>query len=164
MKKHIVVLIVLAFLIIGVSANGNMMTLDTVEGTARLKEQVSKLSRGMTMTEVIHLIGNPTFDKGSGRYIPVYLFVGGETLTLDVGADNQLIAARNKDGFDLLTTEYAAKVANVSIIVENKQMITSNPVVTINNRTYIPLREVCNFIGYNVNWDGESGVISLTGK
>lgn len=166
MRKYVTVLsiVVLLLLSLGGTVKEDVMALDTNAGAIILKEKVSKLSRGMTNTEVIQLIGEPLFDRGFGRYIPTYLFADGETLTLDFGVDNRLIAARNKDGFDLLATEYTAKVADFSVLIDNEQVTTSNPVVTINNKAYIPVKEVEEQLGIEVEWNEEEKAVKIMRK
>ena len=130
-----------------------------------MKEQVSKLSRGMTISEVEQRIGEPTHNMGFGRYIPVYVFSGGESLTLDYRPDNDtLMTARNKDGFDLLATEYTAKVAEFPIFINNKKISTSNPIVTINDRTYIPLKELEEQLGVKIEWSKDECAVKIETK
>ena len=130
-------------------------------GAAILQDQVGKLSRGMTCDEVLKCIGKPTVDIGSGRYIPVYLFDGGESLTLTFDFNNKLSTAQNKDGFDLLSREYSAKLAEFPVLVNGEEIITSNPIVTINDKTYIPLKEMETQLGIKVEWSEEEGTVKI---
>jgi hypothetical protein len=49
-----------------------------------------------------------------------------------------------------------AYVAQFRVFVNGEEQNFENPIVTINNRTYIPLREIGEVLGMNVEWDEEN--------
>jgi len=60
---------------------------------------------------------------------------------------------------DLL--QLTAYVAPFRVIVNNVEKEFENPIVTVNDRTYVPLREVGEALGMNVEWDGENQKIII---
>lgn len=165
MRKYVTILSIISLLLsLGGTVKEEAMALGTNEGAIILNRQVNKLSQGMTMAEIVQLIGEPTANVGSGRYIPMYLFADDEQLILDLGDNNKLVAARNKDGFDLLKKEYAAKIADFPIYVDNEQIITSNPIVTISDKTYIPIKELEEQLGIKVEWSEDEKAVKIITK
>ena len=55
----------------------------------------------------------------------------------------------------------SAYVAQFRIFVDGEERDFENPIVTINDRTYIPLREISEVLGMNVEWDGENREIII---
>ncbi|MCL2456328.1 MAG: WG repeat-containing protein [Defluviitaleaceae bacterium] len=49
-----------------------------------------------------------------------------------------------------------AYVAQFGVFVNGEEKVFENPIVTIDNRTYIPLREIGEILGIDVEWDGEN--------
>jgi len=60
---------------------------------------------------------------------------------------------------DLL--QLTAYIAPFRVIVNSVEKEFENPIVTINDRTYVPLREVGEVLGMNVEWDGENQKIII---
>ena len=92
----------------------------------------------------------PVFDTS---YITRYLFDGGEFLILDYGLFSKLSAAYNKGNIDLLSDGYIARVADFSVLIDGEEPLTSNPIVTINYRTYIPIDDLAEQLGIEVKWN-----------
>ena len=113
-------------------------------GIVEVRLAVGKLSVGMTYDEVKQLIGEPTRVIGSGRFIPLYLFTNEESFTLSLGKGNKLEFVTNKYDFDLLseTTEYTAKTEDFPILVDDKEVKISNPVVTIDTNRYATFKDL----------------------
>jgi hypothetical protein len=59
------------------------------------------------------------------------------------------------------TGSLSAYVAQFKIVVNGGEQTFENPIVTINDRTYIPLREIGEVLGMNVEWDGENQKIII---
>ena len=59
-------------------------------------------------------------------------------------------------------TQLTAYVARFSIFVNGEERSFYNPIVTINDRTYIPLGEVGEALGMNVEWDEENQQINIS--
>jgi hypothetical protein len=59
------------------------------------------------------------------------------------------------------TEPLAAFVAQFRIVVDGVEQSFENPIVTINDRTYIPLREIGEVLGMDVEWDGENREIII---
>jgi len=55
----------------------------------------------------------------------------------------------------------AAYVAQFRVFVNGEERTFENPIVTINDRTYIPLREISEVLGMDVEWDGENRKIII---
>ncbi len=126
-------------------------------------EILSRLSYEMTPAEVERALGKPSMDIGSGMYIPVYFSSEGIPIRLrfSYGNDN-LIGAYSEDGIDLLADNWKAEKANFDLKVNDKEIVSSNPIVTINGKTYIPLKEFEEYLGIKVEWSEESGVEIIT--
>jgi len=54
-----------------------------------------------------------------------------------------------------------AYVAQFRVFVNGEERIFENSIVTINDRTYIPLREMGEVLGMDVEWDGENHKIII---
>ena len=54
-----------------------------------------------------------------------------------------------------------AHVVQFRIFINGEEQHFTNPVVAIDNRTYVPLREVGEALGLNVEWDGENQKIFM---
>ena len=81
-----------------------------------------------------------------------HIYDGGETLSVYYNR-NELNHAINKDGFDLLLTEYAAKAVDVPVFINGKEVITSSPIMIIKNKHYIPIVDFADQLGIKVSWD-----------
>lgn len=68
-----------------------------------------------------------------------------------------LIAVVSASSFESLT----AHVAQFGVFVNGEERIFENPIVTINDRTYVPLREIGEVLGMDVEWDGENRKIII---
>lgn len=62
------------------------------------------------------------------------------------------------------TIRYEAYETGVKIFFNGKEIEFDLPVVTINNHTYIPLREAAEKADVGVEWNGEDNTIMLTGN
>lgn len=58
--------------------------------------------------------------------------------------------------------EYMAESFQARIYVDGEEMSFRQPVVSINDRTYVPLRELSENMDLDVEWNGEDSTISLT--
>ena len=124
-----------------------------------LKEVVGKLSIGMINYEVYYIMGGvPTpipADFLSGfNSITSYSFGCKQDLKLDFFEGN-LFAAYNQDKFDLLATEYIAIVANFPIFIDGYEVLTSNPIVTINGKVYVPIEDFVEQLGITITFNEE---------
>lgn len=68
----------------------------------------------------------------------------------------------------LITTVSASNIRQLMayetqfrIFVDGEEQFFEKPVVTINNRTYVPLREIGEVLGMEVEWDGENHKIII---
>ncbi len=129
-------------------------------------EILSKLSRGMTPAEVKRALGKPALpDIGSGMYIPVYISSEGIRIELCFNDENyNLSGAYNVDGIDLLSDNWTAEKANFGVRLDGEEVVSSNPIVTISGKTYIPLKEFEKYLGIKVEWSEESGVEIIADK
>ena len=164
-KSAVMLFVFFAVMVSGIVTQGGCTMDDNDFGIMVMREKVDKLTRGMTRGEVEQIIGEPTLNEGFGRYKPMYLFPDGENLKLDYIPDSNntliLMSARNKDGIDLLSTEYTAKVAEFSVFVNDEKIVTSNPVVTIDSKTYIPIKEFETLLDVRVEWNEEEKIVKI---
>lgn len=58
--------------------------------------------------------------------------------------------------------ELVATVVDFKVSVNDKEVTFENPVVTIDNRTYLPLREVAETLGVDIEWVEETREIKIT--
>lgn len=62
-------------------------------------------------------------------------------------------------GISYAATNLTATVSNLKIIVNGEEKTLAEKPVVINNRTYLPVRDIGDVTGYNVDY--KSGVVSL---
>ena len=142
-------------------------------GIAELKEAVSKLN-GLNMNEVIQFMGYPTADIGSGLYIPMYIFLGGEYITLSYGPDDKLDSVTNKNLLNLFSTEYTTIGEDFPVFINGKELLISNPIVTVNkitylpiehlNRTFVPIEDFSKAFGMKINFNEEKQQLEIVTK
>jgi hypothetical protein len=60
--------------------------------------------------------------------------------------------------------QLVAQTVNYKIIVNGQERQLSNQPVTINDRTYLPVRAVAELVGYDVGFDEQQGLIKLDSK
>ena len=118
------------------------------EGIAQMKDAVAKLSVGMTKDEVKQQIGEPEKDYDSAY---IYLFVGEEFITLFFYEGKQLSSSYNRYGLDLLSTEETAKFVDFTVLINDEELLTTNPVVTIGEKIYLPIEGMADQLGIEVN-------------
>ena len=58
--------------------------------------------------------------------------------------------------------EYIAYVVQYKIMIDGAMLQFANPIVSIDGKTYLPLREVAEILGMNVEWDGEKQEICIS--
>ena len=63
--------------------------------------------------------------------------------------------------YALSKKQYIANEVNFRVIVNGEEKKFQLPVVTIDDSTYLPVREFCGTIGYSVDWHEESEVVSM---
>ena len=69
--------------------------------------------------------------------------------------------------FNIITyagTIMNADISNVKIFINNVEEKFKNPIVLINNVTYVPLREINEKLNMTVNWDSENKAIMINDK
>jgi len=138
-----------------------------------MKEAVGKLSADMTIAELqLLLVFIPHKDIGSGAFIYIYSFPGGETLNFSfVSAEEKLSDLRNKSGINLLATEFTATVEGFPVFVDGEEIVVSNPIVTIDkNRyanfqhlpaTYVPIEDIAEYLGITVTFNAEKQLLEI---
>ena len=57
--------------------------------------------------------------------------------------------------------EILAKIESFKIFVNGSEKVFQKPIVTINDNTYIPLREAAESLGMEVNWNDKSQTITI---
>ena len=60
--------------------------------------------------------------------------------------------------------QLTAYVVQFRVFVNGEERSFENPIVTINDRTYVPLREVSEVLGMDVKWDGENQKIIINSQ
>ena len=66
--------------------------------------------------------------------------------------------------YALSKKQYIANEVNFRVIVNGEEKKFQLTVVTIDDSTYLPVREFCGTIGYSVDWHEESEVVSMYSK
>ncbi len=128
-------------------------------------EILSRLSYGMTPAEVEEALGKPSVPIITGRYIPIYYSSEGIRIELYFEDENyNLSGAYSEDGIDLLADSWKAEKANFDLRVDNEEIVSGNPIVTINGKTYIPLKEFEEYLGIEVEWNEDGRVEIVTDK
>ena len=60
--------------------------------------------------------------------------------------------------------QLTAQVEQFKIFVDGWEREFDMPIVTINDRTYVPLREVSEKLGMNVEWDEGTQTVVITSE
>ena len=60
--------------------------------------------------------------------------------------------------------QLTAHIMHFRIFVNGEEKHFENPIITINDRVYIPLREVSELLGMDVEWDDENNKITINSK
>lgn len=60
--------------------------------------------------------------------------------------------------------QFTANEVDFKIIINGKECGFEQPIVTIEDRTYLPIREFCDAIGYDINWDSEKEEVLMSNK
>jgi len=164
-KKYILlILAMLAFLsVMSFAQDGGIKMEEEKTGIIQLKEATDKLSKGMTKDEVVEQIGEPfyftTYKPGGSTLI--YLFNDDERMTLQFNTDNKLSEAKDKNWDDLLS-EYTAKVSDInSFLIDQAEVLSPIPIVTINEKIYIPIEEIAIDLKINANLNKEKQVLEI---
>ena len=129
------------------------------EGIIEMKSAAEKLSEGMTRAEVVEQIGEPTFETGHGDY---YWFAGNEHFRLSYGfifsssdKNAKLEFASDTNRFSLLHKRYRAKVADFSMLIDGEKPNTADPIMAVDSRPYISLKDVSTLFGVKFSFDEE---------
>lgn len=64
----------------------------------------------------------------------------------------------------LSTRQFTANEVDFKIFIDEKEQNFNQPIVTIEDRTYLPIREFCDAAGFDINWDEEGRVVSMSDK
>ena len=57
--------------------------------------------------------------------------------------------------------QIVATTVSYNIEINNELIYLKSPLVTIDNKTYVPLREFAEYIGFNVVWKGTEKKINM---
>lgn len=60
-----------------------------------------------------------------------------------------------------ILTNVLQKLLHIKIIFNNKEVSLSNPIVSINNRVYVSIRDLSETLGYNVEWQDSNHSINI---
>jgi hypothetical protein len=60
--------------------------------------------------------------------------------------------------------QFTANEVDFKVVINGEEHKFNQPIVTIEDRTYLPIREFCNAAGYSINWDEEGRVVSMSDK
>lgn len=60
--------------------------------------------------------------------------------------------------------QYLANIVQYKIVFNGEQKDISNPIVTINDRTYLPVREVAEMLAIDIQWDDETQTILINSE
>ena len=60
--------------------------------------------------------------------------------------------------------QFVAQKVSFKVVVNGEEKTFNDPIVTIDNKTYVPLREVSNNLGLDVKWDANNQKIELNSK
>jgi len=129
-------------------------------GITQMKAAAAKLKKDMTRDEVETLLGKPTFYTGTDS---VYWFEGEENLMLRFDSSEKLFLASNRDGFNLLDTEYIAQVAdNYPFYIDGEKVSFLNPIIYINQQMYISIEDFEKYLVKEIVWDAKTNQLEIT--
>lgn len=63
-----------------------------------------------------------------------------------------------------LGQDLEAKIVNFNLYINNEEKQLSNPVVLINDKTYVSLSEIAELLGNYVSWDNDNKAIGINSK
>ena len=155
-------------IITDMEVNNNIELKDN-EGVAQFQADISKLRKGMTKDEVRLILGEPQPEDihvpPLSRVSPYlhYLHDGGGLVKI-LYDDGKLSAVFNKSNIDLLSTGYIATIANFIVLIDGKELLTSNSVVTISNKVYVPIEDLAEQLGMKAFFDEEMQQLEITTK
>ena len=127
---------------------------------AALKEDVNKIHRGMAGDEVKQVLGKteiPGISVPSLYQYYDYTHKNDADLGLSY-IDGKLFAAFNPNGFDLLSTAYIAETMSVPLLIDKDEILISMPIVMIHYAIYLPIEELAEHLGLEVNFSDEGGL------
>jgi len=64
----------------------------------------------------------------------------------------------------LSTRQFTATEVDFKIVMNGEERTFHQPIVAIEGRTYLPIREFCDAVGYSISWDEEGRVVSMSDK
>ena len=127
---------------------------------AKLKEDATKLRTGMTIEEVKQVLGEPHPE------LQYYVYKNGETLVAryDKNNPNWLTYISNYDGFNLLSTGDTVIPIEQSVVINDEELLTSNPMVMSHNKIYAPIIDFAEALGIIVSFNEEKTRLEITKK
>ena len=144
------------------------------EVIVRLKEDIIKLSKGMTRYETEQVLGKATPDPNAiERSIsePVrYTHKDGVVLYVLYDDSNKVSAIFNQDGIDLLATGHIAILIDFPVLIDGDESLNSNPIVVIHHQlyakitVYVPIEDLAEQLGIKVNFNEEKQQLEITTK
>ena len=153
----LIILVILTFLTVMSFAQDGGFTMEkNKKGIAQMKEAIAKLNDSMTIDEAKEFLGEPTFEAAYGS---VYWFAGDERLILRYKFGK--ISVINKSTFDLLLTRYSARDVDSPVLVDGVEFVTSNPIVMINSKLYLPIEDFAEQLGIGVSWNEEKQQLEI---
>jgi len=145
--------------------------LKDIVGIARFKEDFNKLHKGMTENEVKQVLSryfdpNINYINMNDNPPPQYIHENsGIILTASYGnQDKSLSALFNGYGLDLLATGYVARLVDSTVSLDGKELLISNPIVTIHNKVYVPIEDLAEQLGIKVSFNEEKQQLEITTK
>ena len=60
-----------------------------------------------------------------------------------------------------ILTNVLQKLLHIKLYFNNKEVSLSNPIVSINNRVYVSIRDLSETLGYNVEWQDSNHSINI---
>ena len=67
-------------------------------------------------------------------------------------------------GFAFSQNQYTADVVDFKIVINSKEHKFTQPIVTIDNSTYLPVRELFEKLGYDVDWENTEKMVTISEK
>ncbi len=132
--------------------------------------QVSEVSYGISVNDREEKIKNPIISFNDRTYLPVrelseilglYVSWDGAENTIKISdcgivnkndADNAVFADENT---------ISAQISDFKVKINGYYKNFENPVINVNDKAYLPLRELSELFGLQVNWNGELKTISI---
>ena len=161
MRKNLLIIILIVLMPNVVFAADNQIIANIVDYKIIINEQEIKLS------ETVVTVNDRTYLPLRNIAEVLGMDVNWNKDTKEISITNKSNAANDSSSYNDKITPLRhgtlnAAIADYRIIFNDTPNKLKEVIITINDRTYLPLREIAEILGMDVEWDGEENKIIIT--